>query len=68
MDAWLYVFGGEVVLGETRLATNDAVAITDGYSPTLQASTTSDLVLFLVDRSAPASHAGTLSGRQRLHN
>jgi quercetin 2,3-dioxygenase len=62
-DAWLYVFAGEVKLGDTSLTTNDAVAMTGEHGLTLHAAATSDLVLFLIDRSAPASRAGTLSGR-----
>jgi quercetin 2,3-dioxygenase len=62
-DAWLYVFAGDVTINGVRLATNDAVAITGQNGLTLTAEATSDLVLFLVDRSAPASRAGTLSGR-----
>jgi quercetin 2,3-dioxygenase len=62
-DAWLYVFAGQVTLSDMPLATNDAVAIAGEQSLTLHADTTSDLVMFLVDRAAPASRAGTLSGR-----
>jgi quercetin 2,3-dioxygenase len=63
LDAWLYVFGGQVTLGDMPLATNDAVAIMGQQSLTLHADTTSDLVLFLIDRTAPVSRAGTLGGR-----
>jgi quercetin 2,3-dioxygenase len=63
LEAWLYVFAGQVTLGDTTLATHDAVAIAGEDSLTLTAEVTSDLVLFLVDRTAQASRAGTLSGR-----
>jgi quercetin 2,3-dioxygenase len=62
-DAWLLVFAGDVKLEDTPLVTNDAVAISGEHGLALHATATSDLVLFLVDRSAPTSRAGTLSGR-----
>lgn len=65
VDRWLYVFSGAVTLGQERaLAPHDAVAITqDEVGLTVTATTTSDIVLFEIDRQAPFSRAGTLSGR-----
>jgi quercetin 2,3-dioxygenase len=67
-DAWLYVFNGEISLrsegdGDYAMKTHDAVALIDHGAATITATATSDVVLFLVDRNAPASRAGTLSGR-----
>jgi quercetin 2,3-dioxygenase len=63
-DLWLYVFDGDVTLQGRRLTAHDAVAITGDEHPlVVAANSASDLVLFEVDRFAPASRAGTLSGR-----
>jgi len=62
-DGWLYVFDGAVILGGQRLETNDAVAIAGETELAVHAETTSDLVLFLADRTAPGTRAGTLSGQ-----
>ncbi len=61
-DAWLYVFDGDVGLDDLHLQTNDAVAITGETGLSIHAHRTSDLVVFFVNRTAPASRAGTLSG------
>ncbi len=63
-DHWLYVFDGDVTLQGRRLAAHDAVAITGEEPPlVVAAQAVSDLVLFEIDRAAPASRAGTLSGQ-----
>jgi quercetin 2,3-dioxygenase len=63
-DSWLYVFNGEVNLAGKIYKRGDAVAATDDdMLPHLHAVTEADLVLFQVDRQAPFSRAGTLSGR-----
>ncbi|MFM9938760.1 MAG: pirin family protein [Hyphomicrobiaceae bacterium] len=63
-DSWLYVFNGQVTVGENGYTRGDAIAATDGDGiPKLRAVTDADLVLFEVDRNAPFSRAGTLSRR-----
>jgi quercetin 2,3-dioxygenase len=63
-DAWLYVFNGEVNIGGNSYRCGDAVAATDqDLIPDVNAVSDADLVLFHVDRTAPFSRAGTLSGR-----
>jgi quercetin 2,3-dioxygenase len=62
-DGWLYVFDGSVMLDGRAMQSNDATALIDHGPATVTAALDSDLVLFLVDRTAPASRAGTLSGR-----
>lgn len=67
-DGWLYVFDGEISLRSDdadghAMKAHDAVALVDHGTASITATTTSDLVLFLIDRTAAASRAGTLSGR-----
>jgi quercetin 2,3-dioxygenase len=63
-DSWLYVFNGEVSFGGKSYKRGDAIAATDRDAiPELHAVSDADLVLFQVDRKAPFSRAGTLSGR-----
>jgi quercetin 2,3-dioxygenase len=62
-DGWLYVFDGSVTLDGQAMQSHDAMALVDHGVATVTAATTSDLVLFLIDRKAKASRAGTLSGR-----
>jgi quercetin 2,3-dioxygenase len=62
-DGWLYVFDGSVTLDGRAMQTHDAMALIDHGEAAVIATTTSDLVLFLVDCTATASRAGTLSGR-----
>lgn len=59
---WLYVFAGRVRVGSHILTAGWAGAGDGGGLPAPVADETSDLVLFLVDPTAPASRAGTLSG------
>jgi quercetin 2,3-dioxygenase len=62
-DGWLYVFDGSVMLDGRAMQAHDAMALIDHGQATVTAAADSDLVLFLIDRKAPASRAGTLSGR-----
>jgi quercetin 2,3-dioxygenase len=63
-DIWLYVFNGQVSDAGKTYARGDAIAATDDDRvQELRAVTDADLVLFQVDRTAPFSRAGTLSGR-----
>jgi quercetin 2,3-dioxygenase len=63
-DSWLYVFNGEVNIEGKSYKRGDAVAATDqDLIPEVLAVSDADLVLFQVDRKAPFSRAGTLSGR-----
>jgi quercetin 2,3-dioxygenase len=62
-DGWLYVFAGSVMLDGRSMQTHDAMGLIDHSAATVTASSTSDLVCFLIDRKATASRAGTLSGR-----
>jgi redox-sensitive bicupin YhaK (pirin superfamily) len=62
-DRWLYVFRGAVSVGNEHAKTHTALAISaDTTALDVTASRAADLVLFLVDRQAPFSRAGTLSG------
>jgi quercetin 2,3-dioxygenase len=62
-DRWLYVFRGAVSVGDEQAKTHTALAVSaDQATFELTASQETDLVLFLVDRQAPFSRAGTMSG------
>jgi hypothetical protein len=63
MTPWLYVMDGSIAIGEMRLDNGDAVTDLEQTLPKLRAEVDSTLVLFLVDRSAQASTAGTISGQ-----
>lgn len=63
MTPWLYVMDGTVSTGEVRLEKGDAVTDLERPLPGLRAESDATLVLFLVDRSAQASTAGTISGQ-----
>jgi quercetin 2,3-dioxygenase len=63
-DNWLYVFNGEVEIDGRVYSRGDALAATEGDAMgSIRAISNADVVLFAVDRSAPVSRAGTLSGR-----
>jgi quercetin 2,3-dioxygenase len=63
-DTWLYVFNGDVIADGNTYSRGDAFAAIDQHHiPELRAVTDADLVLFQVDRKAPFSRAGTLSGQ-----
>ncbi|CAN7568485.1 pirin family protein [Phyllobacterium sp. LjRoot231] len=62
-DRWLYVFRGAVSVGDKHAETHTALTISaDQTTIEVTASQEADLVLFLVDRQAPFSRAGTMSG------
>lgn len=63
-DGWFYVFAGAVTVGDHAAETHTALTVSRelGSAP-LTARTDSDVVFFLVDRSAPFSLAGTISGK-----
>jgi redox-sensitive bicupin YhaK (pirin superfamily) len=62
LSSWLYVMDGVVEVGTERLGKGDAVSDLDQPLPIVRALGDATLVLFLVDRTAPASLAGTISG------
>lgn len=62
MTPWLYVMDGSVSVGDS-LRKGDAVTDLEEALPMVRAESASTLVAFLVDRSAPASTAGTISGK-----
>lgn len=62
-DRWLYVFRGAVSVGDEQAETHTALTIGAGETALdVTAIREADLVLFLVDRQAPFSRAGTMSG------
>jgi redox-sensitive bicupin YhaK (pirin superfamily) len=62
-DRWLYVFRGAVSVGGKQAETHTALTIRDDETGLdVTATRETDLVLFLVDRRAVFSRAGTLSG------
>jgi redox-sensitive bicupin YhaK (pirin superfamily) len=62
-DRWLYVFRGTVSVGDEQAETHTALTISaDQTTFEVKASQEADLVLFLVDRQAAFSRAGTMSG------
>lgn len=63
MSPWLYVMDGTVEIGGERLGKGDAASDLDQPLPALRSMSEATLVLFLVDRTAPASMADTISGR-----
>lgn len=63
LSPWLYVLDGAVEVGGERLGKGDAAGDAGEHLPPVRAETDAMLVLFLVDRAAPASKAGTISGR-----
>ena len=62
MQQLLYVFNGEISAGSTQLLKGDALADDENPLPTIKTVRSSTLVAFLVDRSARATRAGTISG------
>jgi quercetin 2,3-dioxygenase len=62
-DRWLYVFRGAVSVGDKQAETHTALTFSaDQTAFEVTASREADLVLFLVDRRASFSRAGTMSG------
>lgn len=52
---WLYVFSGEVVLGDYRCSEGDSAACPDGQTIDSAAKSKAELVLFMFDREAQHS-------------
>ncbi|NSZ60016.1 hypothetical protein FY133_24610 (plasmid) [Agrobacterium tumefaciens] len=63
LTPWLYVMDGVVSLGDEFLGKGDAVTDLESALPAIKAEAPSTLVLFLVNRQATGSMAGTISGR-----
>ena len=64
LKPWLYLMEGEAEAGNRRLRAGDALAdVETAALPPLTIMEAATLVLFLVDRAAPASRASTISGR-----
>jgi redox-sensitive bicupin YhaK (pirin superfamily) len=62
-DRWLYVFRGAVSVGDEQAETHTALTIgADETAFDVTAIREADLILFLVDRQAAFSRAGTMSG------
>ncbi len=62
LSPWLYVMDGAIEIGGERLNKGDAVTDLNQQLQKLRIMSDATLVLFLVDRAAPASMAGTISG------
>ena len=61
---WLFVMSGAISIGGQKLQTGDAIAVGEHERlPDMTADAATTLVLFLVDRTASATRAGTISGR-----
>jgi len=61
---WLYVMHGTVEVGNQSLEKGDAVTDAAADLPELHATSDTTLVVFLIDPVAPASLAGSHSGRR----
>jgi redox-sensitive bicupin YhaK (pirin superfamily) len=61
-DRWLYVFRGAVTVGQQEATTHTALMIGANETTSVTATVESDLVLYLIDRNAPFSRDGTISG------
>ncbi|MER0236634.1 pirin family protein [Fulvimarina sp. MAC8] len=64
LSPFLYVLDGAIGTGGEALGKGDGVGAVDGALPQLTANEATSLVLFLVDRQASSSMAGTISGRR----
>ena len=62
LDGHLYVFKGEISANGHRLITGDSLIILGAETVEISALESADLIFFQVDRAAPASRSGTLSG------
>jgi len=62
LDCHLYVFQGEVSVGSHVLKSGDSLLMLGEEEVQVQTASFADLVLFQVNRTAPASRSGTLSG------
>ncbi len=61
-DSFLYVFSGAAAVGEERLQAGDSMLCVDEPGAEVRADSSAELVTFLIDRDAPASRSGSLSG------
>jgi len=61
-DIWLYVFSGRLRADRLVVEERCALQVAGTPPPIISAETACDVVLFLVDRTSPASREGTLSG------
>jgi len=62
MDKHLYVFRGEISANGHQLVSGDSLLILGQEAVEISAPESADLILFEVNRAAPASRSGTLSG------
>ena len=62
LDGHLYVFRGEISASDHRLTAGDSLIILGAETVEVSAPESADLIFFQVDRAAPASRSGTLSG------
>lgn len=62
LTPFLYVIDGAIEVGCEAIGKGDAVSGADHPLPPIRAAADSGLVLFLVDRAARSSRAGTISG------
>ena len=58
----LYVFKGEVIVGENRIEAGDSMLFVNENNVRVISESSAEVVLFLVDQGAAASRSGTLSG------
>jgi quercetin 2,3-dioxygenase len=63
MTSRLYIMDRAIRAGDERLGKGDAVTNLDGACPVVDTESPATLATLLVDRSAPGSTAGTISGR-----
>lgn len=61
---FLYVMDGEIEIEEVRVSKYEAVTDLDNSLPPIYTTENATLVLFLVDRNAPMSLKGTISGKR----
>jgi redox-sensitive bicupin YhaK (pirin superfamily) len=66
MTPWVYLLDGSATAGGQRLGKGDALTDLDAPLPPIRVDSDAVLVAFLVDRSAPASLRGTISGSRVL--
>jgi hypothetical protein len=62
LSPWLYVIAGAAQIGTQHLVKGDAVSDLDQTALSVESESNTTLVLFLVDRAAPASRDGTVGG------
>ncbi len=62
LDGHLYVFRGEISANDYHFATGDSLIILGEDAVEVSSPVSADSILFPVNRNAPASRSGTLSG------